>query len=203
MIFILKFTEWFFQLFDAEKEKALVEYILNTSDIYYGLSISELKSLANEYAKNIHISYPSSWNENRKASADWYCAFMRVRYPSLSLRMPEQVSANRAKSFYKENVDVFFNNLSIVLNEMKEAKKALVKQRKVSPQSTELRKNQRPYFTSTEEEDVDFCIICMENMPKNLTQYNFVNCNMCNRAVHLKCANIRASYFTCANCESE
>lgn len=54
-----------------------------------------------------------------------------------------------------------------------------------------------------EEEDVDFCIICMKNIPRKLTRYNSIKCNMCKRAVHLKCANMRTSFFTCKNCESD
>ncbi|XP_018360611.1 PREDICTED: uncharacterized protein LOC108759603 [Trachymyrmex cornetzi] len=54
-----------------------------------------------------------------------------------------------------------------------------------------------------DDEDVDFCIICMKNMPRKPTRYNSVECNTCKRAVHLKCANMRTSFFTCANCDSD
>ncbi|KYN00588.1 hypothetical protein ALC62_08638 [Cyphomyrmex costatus] len=54
-----------------------------------------------------------------------------------------------------------------------------------------------------DDEDVDFCIICLKNLPRKLTRYNAVECNMCKRPVHLKCAKIHTSYFTCKNCESD
>lgn len=54
-----------------------------------------------------------------------------------------------------------------------------------------------------EDEDEDFCIICMKMLPKKLTASNSVHCNECDRPVHLKCADMRASYFTCANCASD
>lgn len=54
-----------------------------------------------------------------------------------------------------------------------------------------------------EDEDEDFCIICMKTLPKKLTFSNSVHCNECDRPVHLKCADMRASYFTCANCASD
>jgi len=37
-------------------------------------------------------------------------------YDHLSLRSPEQISANRAKSFCHENVKLFSDNLSVVLD---------------------------------------------------------------------------------------
>lgn len=93
----------------------MVKYALNASDIYYGLSIEDLRKLALQYAKVIGIRYPHEWNVHGEASPDWYYAFMN-RHPNLSLRAPESVSANRAKSFNKENVDAFFANLSSVLS---------------------------------------------------------------------------------------
>lgn len=96
-----------------------MKYILKASDInystIYGLSLKELRKLAYEYAKIIGISYPDAWDTNKEASSDWQLSFMR-RHRNLSLRTPEQVSQNRAKSFSKENVDAFFNNLSSVLS---------------------------------------------------------------------------------------
>lgn len=53
------------------------------------------------------------------------------------------------------------------------------------------------------EEDDDFCIICLESMPRKLTSNNSIRCNSCQLTVHLKCANMQASYFTCKNCDSD
>lgn len=92
-----------------------MKYVLKASDVYYGLSISELKALAFQFAKSIQCSYPESWNKNHEASKDWYYSFMR-RNPQLSLRTPEQISQNRAKAFCKENVDAFFENFRSVLD---------------------------------------------------------------------------------------
>lgn len=93
----------------------LINYVLKASDFYYGLSISELKALAFQFAKSIQCSFPESWNKNREASRDWYYSFMK-RNPQLSLRTPEQISQHRAKAFCKENVDAFFENFRSVLN---------------------------------------------------------------------------------------
>lgn len=93
-----------------------MKYLLRASALYYGLSISELKSLAYGFAKKIGVEYPSSWDVNHQASNDWYYAFMHRR-PTLALRTPEQISANRAKAFSEENVNSFFANLGSVLSE--------------------------------------------------------------------------------------
>lgn len=53
------------------------------------------------------------------------------------------------------------------------------------------------------DEDLDFCIICLQTMPHQLNRNNSIACIECNRKVHLKCANMRTSYFICENCDSE
>ncbi|XP_049306157.1 uncharacterized protein LOC125776678 [Bactrocera dorsalis] len=99
---------------NIEQEKALISYILQASDINYGISLMELRKLAYEFARKVGASYPDPWNDNQQASKDWQLAFMK-RHKNLSLRTPEQVSQSRAKRFNKENVDAFFANLSSVL----------------------------------------------------------------------------------------
>ncbi|XP_055308969.1 uncharacterized protein LOC129572878 [Sitodiplosis mosellana] len=100
--------------FTAEQEMELMKYVLFASNIHYGLSIVELKTLAYQYAKKIGIEYPAEWDTNGHAGKHWYYLFMK-RHPNLSLRKPQQVSANRSKAFNKENVDGFYKNLSDVL----------------------------------------------------------------------------------------
>ncbi|CAD7090243.1 unnamed protein product [Hermetia illucens] len=41
----------------AKPERALMKYILKATDIYHGMSIKELKTLAFNYAKVINIEY--------------------------------------------------------------------------------------------------------------------------------------------------
>ncbi|XP_053949365.1 histone H1.4-like [Anastrepha ludens] len=53
------------------------------------------------------------------------------------------------------------------------------------------------------DEETDFCIICPKLLPQKLTAANSINCNVCKRPVHLKCANMQANYFTCKYCESD
>lgn len=102
------------KVFDEEEEGSLVEYLIRCCHIYHGLSITELKKLAYEFARKIKRVYPSSWDKEQMAGKQWYYGFM-LRHKNLSLRSPEQTSQNRIRSFCKENVDEFFNNLSLLM----------------------------------------------------------------------------------------
>lgn len=104
----------FLQIFTAEQENELMKYVLKSSAIYYGLSIKELRTLAYGFAKKIGIQYPTTWDNNNEASKDWYYAFMH-RHKNLSLRTPEQISANRAKAFSEASVSAFFTNLDAAM----------------------------------------------------------------------------------------
>jgi len=53
------------------------------------------------------------------------------------------------------------------------------------------------------EEDIDFCIICMKNMPKEENRRNTAHCIACDRGVHLSCAGANPNSFTCLNCDSQ
>ncbi|XP_054729343.1 uncharacterized protein LOC129238338 [Anastrepha obliqua] len=58
-----------------------------------------------------------------------------------------------------------------------------------------------PSSTETDdEEDIDFCIICMENMPKKENRRNTAHCIACDRGVHLSCAGENPNAFTCVQC---
>lgn len=98
------------------EEKDLIVYILKCVNHYYGLSIDELKQLAYQLAKKLRLTYPSAWDANSKARKDWYLIFMK-RHSELTLRTPEQTSMNRVKSFCKPNVDKFFDNLALLIEE--------------------------------------------------------------------------------------
>lgn len=83
---------------------------------YYGLSITELKQLAYQFAIKMNVAHPSSWDVNFMAGEDWYYGYMK-RHRRLSLRTPEQTSLNRVKSFCRENVQHFMGNLDAVMTE--------------------------------------------------------------------------------------
>lgn len=91
-----------------------------------------------------------------------------------------------------------------------EAKKATPKKKAIaSPPAKRAKKTKqqkspaKDKSSSSSSEDDDFCIICIKKMPKKLTAANSIKCNVCRRAVHLKCANMSGSYFTCKHCDSD
>lgn len=104
------------QVFTRDQEKALVEYIMKCSNLYYGLSILELRKLAYDFATKSGVKFPACWNASKTAGKDWYYSFMG-RHRNLVLRTPEQTSLNRVKSFCRENVNAFFTQLDNILEE--------------------------------------------------------------------------------------
>lgn len=106
----------FLQVFSPAEEEALMKYLIQSSKLRYGISRDGLRRMALEFGRKIQIAIPDSWNEHGLASRDWYEGFM-ARHPNLSLRTPVQLSANRAKSFSKQNVDAFFQLYNELLNE--------------------------------------------------------------------------------------
>lgn len=102
-------------MFSPAQEVELVQYILKCMDHYYGLSITELRQLAFQFAKKLKVSYPAAWNEEMRAGRTWYYMFMK-RHRELTLRMPEQTSINRVRSFCKANIGMFFKNFGQLMD---------------------------------------------------------------------------------------
>lgn len=100
----------FKNIFSLEEENILVEYLLDASNMCYGLTEKGARLLAFEYAVANHKRIPLSWEEKRCAGVEWLFCF-RKRHPVLRLRTPEATSLARATSFNRHNVDLFFSNL--------------------------------------------------------------------------------------------
>lgn len=80
----------FFQIFTRIQENALMEYILKCCNLYHGLSITEVKQLALQFATKLKVKYPAKWNEDGMAGRKWFDLFIR-RHPNMTLRTPQQI----------------------------------------------------------------------------------------------------------------
>ncbi|GFS09263.1 transposase [Elysia marginata] len=83
------------QVFTADEERELAKYMLECSDMFYGLSPKQARELAYEMAVENNKKMPESWIENKAAGKEWLIHFME-RNTTLSLRFPEATSLARA-----------------------------------------------------------------------------------------------------------
>lgn len=102
------------QVFTAELEAKLAEYIVERSQLGYGLTAFQIRQFAYEYAMANNSNIPGCWTVNKRAGEDWFGGFMR-RHPNLSARKPEQCSVARAMAFNKQNIENYFVKLEAVL----------------------------------------------------------------------------------------
>ena len=101
-------------IFPTELEVSLCEYLIVCSKMFYGLTLTDCRSLAYELGVKNNIRLPESWAASKKASVDWMKGF-RQRFPQLSLRTPEGCSLSRATGFNEFNVSSFFGKLEEVI----------------------------------------------------------------------------------------
>ncbi|XP_045036644.1 uncharacterized protein LOC116925953 [Daphnia magna] len=106
------------KVFSSAHENDLEEYLHQSADIYYGLSPKEVRKMAWHYASMLELNFPETWNTNKEAGVDWFGGFLK-RHPTLSIRKPEATSLARTSAFNQHNVDLFFDNLSKLLDREK------------------------------------------------------------------------------------
>ncbi|XP_023311994.1 uncharacterized protein LOC111692299 [Anoplophora glabripennis] len=101
------------QIFSAEQEQMMANYLQKCSRMHYGLTSTDTRKLAYKYAKALNLNIPNKWDEEEKAGREWLFGFLR-RNPNLSLRTPEATSLSRSTSFNKHNIGQFFDNVQNV-----------------------------------------------------------------------------------------
>lgn len=96
-------------IFSEAQEQELVDHILHLEERLFGITLSDLRTLAFELAEQNKI--PHVFNmEKRMAGKDWLYGFLK-RHPLLALRNPEKTSIARAKGFNRVAVKMFFDLL--------------------------------------------------------------------------------------------
>ncbi|CAH2096859.1 unnamed protein product [Euphydryas editha] len=101
----------FRKVFNDEQEGDLRTYLYDMDSVFYGLTREDFKTLVFEYAKRNNVTYPPSWDKNKKAGDDWLAGFMR-RNPQITLRTPDATSIGRVKGFNRPQVERFYKLLS-------------------------------------------------------------------------------------------
>lgn len=103
------------RVFTQEQEREFSEYLICCADIYFGLPRKEVRKLAFKMAVKYDLKKPNNWNEKKMAGEEWFCSFMK-RNSELSIRAAQTTSLHRATSFNRTNVNMFYDNLQVVLD---------------------------------------------------------------------------------------
>lgn len=99
----------------AEAELSLSKYLKKSSDMYFGLTVKQVRGLAYDFAKKLKLPVPVSWEICQMAGVDWASNFLK-RFPELSVRKPRATSLARATAFNRVNVAAFFEKLKFLMN---------------------------------------------------------------------------------------
>ena len=98
------------QVYSAEEELTLEDYLIRSSEIYHGLTPTNFWHLAFQMAELNGKPMPAKWSEEKLAGSEWLTGFLK-RHPRLSIRSPEATSLARTTAFNRYTVGNFFNLL--------------------------------------------------------------------------------------------
>lgn len=95
--------------FDQDQEAQLVQYCKTMDEIFYGVTINDLRRLAYEFATANKIEH--RFNDSlHMAGRDWVESFIK-RHDHLRLRQSAPISLARAIGFNRVQVEKFYTNL--------------------------------------------------------------------------------------------
>lgn len=100
------------KVFSNEEDQLLLNYIMISARLHYGLSKKAVRELAYKFAKVNKKKYPKEWDEREIAGENWMRGFMKKYGNKISMRKPEATSLSRCTSFNRHNVKQFFHNLA-------------------------------------------------------------------------------------------
>ncbi|KAF2895902.1 hypothetical protein ILUMI_10274 [Ignelater luminosus] len=93
----------------------LVSHLKQAARLHYGLTLSEVRILAYQYAKANNKKYPDKWKTNKKAGKSWLRGFRKTYDKELSLHKPEATSLARSTGLNKATIEMFFENYKKIL----------------------------------------------------------------------------------------
>ncbi|KAJ8946002.1 hypothetical protein NQ314_008998 [Rhamnusium bicolor] len=104
-------------VFTDELENELECHILALEEMFFGITITDIRKAAYRLADLNNIKY--NFNRNKEmAGKKWFYGFMHRR-PKMSLRQPESMSLAMCKGFNRKNVYEFFDLLEKNLDKHK------------------------------------------------------------------------------------
>ena len=104
-------------IFTINQEKAMVDRILYLAQRGYPLSIDVVKKYTYQYAltlrrkKELIRAFPLNWSQNLKCYCDWWDSFKK-RHTSLTVRLAQNISIDRAQGFCEKRVSKFYDVLN-------------------------------------------------------------------------------------------
>lgn len=147
-----------------------MKYLLKITNLYYGLSI-ELKIFAYQYAKKIGIVY--------------HGMIMAEHYPTGIMHLCIGIKKLSLIKPMKSTILTSPENVQIVHDKADKKRKSLEKKEQNIENGSPSKRTRRTKTVlatktpsgSSDEENVNFCIICICNMPKKLKRNNVIAIN--------------------------
>ena len=104
-------------VFTDDQEVQLAKYIVEAADVYFGLTPTDIRSLAYRCTVHFKIAIRPEWHKTMMAGHDWFTSF-RQRH-NLAIRKPQATSLARATSFNEHTVGIFFTKLGELYEKLK------------------------------------------------------------------------------------